>query len=134
MGYWEQGEPVNGKTLLWGDQPADVLDDAIQEMIVNFLRDIRRLPTKEEIRRGLEFCLGGDYLPESEPGPEYTDAQLKVIDDLGYTAFGADLPYRGADERQRNAHSEVLHEVRKLQEPYVPELHFPDDVDPEELQ
>jgi hypothetical protein len=122
MGYWEQGDPVNGKTMFWGDQVADVLGDALDHVVVTFVRDMRRLPTREELRRGLEFSLGGLALPEMEPGEEYTDEQLLKIDAHGYTAYGEDLPYGGRSQGQRDALSEVYNVIRELQEPYRPKL------------
>ena len=59
MGYWT-GTVVGdteGKGLVWGDQPADIVDDAIERAINVFQEDVGRLPTKEELREGLEFYL-----------------------------------------------------------------------------
>lgn len=58
MGYW-QGNAIehdpNG--LVWGDQPADIIDDAVSRAIDVFTKDIGRKPTKAELREGLEFYL-----------------------------------------------------------------------------
>jgi len=65
MGYWKS-EPhqlastvhlVDGWTGDWGDQPADVLDDAIARIVEIFESDLGRKPTKAELRAGLEFSL-----------------------------------------------------------------------------
>lgn len=111
MGYWESNDG------LWGDQPADVIGDALQEVVVSFLRDVRRLPTKDEIRRGVEFTLRGMALPEDIPD-DLTAQQLQVIDEWGYAAFGGDLPYSGQDERQRAAGKRVLQSLDEITTPY----------------
>lgn len=111
MGYWESNDG------LWGDQPADVMGDALQEVVVSFLRDVRRLPTKDEIRRGVEFTLRGMALPEDLPD-DLTDDQLQVIDADGYAASGGDLPYSGRDERQRAAGDRVRKSLLVITGPY----------------
>lgn len=64
MGYWEQNEngvsfaqSRNHETLIWGDQPADILGAALKEIISVFERDKGRLPTENEIKAGLLFSL-----------------------------------------------------------------------------
>jgi hypothetical protein len=111
MGYWESNDG------LWGDPPADVMGDALQEVVVSFLRDVRRLPTKQEIRDGLEFTLRGMALPEDVPD-ELTDDQLQVIDADGYAASGGDLPYNGRSDRQRAAGKRVLQSLDEITTPY----------------
>lgn len=66
MGWWEQDREGHSfstdeddATLLWGDGPADILAAAVDKVIEEFKRDWGRLPTKTEVRAGLEFCLGG---------------------------------------------------------------------------
>jgi hypothetical protein len=59
MGYWTGtviGD-LEGKGLVWGDQPADIVDDAIERAINVFEEDLGRKPTKAELREGLEFYL-----------------------------------------------------------------------------
>lgn len=70
MGYWnqnEQGEsfatPEQGE-MVWGDQPADVMDDALDKIVEVFQRDTGRKPTKREVRAGLLFSLRGADLWE----------------------------------------------------------------------
>lgn len=61
MGYWhsnEEGHSFTGE-LTWGDAPADVLDDAVDEIIKIFERDVGRKPTKTELIAGMKFSLGG---------------------------------------------------------------------------
>ncbi|KKM08346.1 hypothetical protein LCGC14_1724810 [marine sediment metagenome] len=62
MGYWNQTESgaslVNYPTgLIWGDQPADAMDEALEKIIDYFRRDWERLPTEAEVKAGLLFSL-----------------------------------------------------------------------------
>lgn len=54
MGYW--GENADA-TQVWGDDPADVMDDALAKIVAIFQRDLGRRPTRFELRRGLEFAV-----------------------------------------------------------------------------
>ena len=67
MGYWNQTadgaslqpEPTG---LIWGDRPADIFENAVDEVEQAFVADLGRKPTKAEIKAGLKFVLGGrDY-------------------------------------------------------------------------
>lgn len=42
---------------LWGDRPADIFDEALRQITVDFLQNFDRKPTKDELRAGLEFSL-----------------------------------------------------------------------------
>lgn len=59
MGYWGQDEEGNsliiGSSMVWGDQPADIMGDALDEIIAVFLKDVGRKPTIEELVGGLKF-------------------------------------------------------------------------------
>lgn len=61
MGYWranERGESLQiGGDMIWGDQPADIMGNALEEIIAVFRRDRERLPTEAEIKAGLLFSL-----------------------------------------------------------------------------
>ena len=61
MGYWrqsEQGKSLQvGGNLVWGDQPADIMGNALKKIIVVFQRDRERLPTEDEVKAGLLFSL-----------------------------------------------------------------------------
>lgn len=62
MGYWNQDREghsliVEDTGLVWGDAPADAIDDALAAIVSAFKEDVGRLPTKGEIRAGLEFSL-----------------------------------------------------------------------------
>lgn len=62
MGYWESASNgasfAQDSNLIWGDAPADVMDDAIERVVGVFLEDLGRVPKIDEIRAGLEFSLG----------------------------------------------------------------------------
>lgn len=61
MGYWrmnEQGQSLQTEgDMIWGDQPADIMGNALQEIISVFLRDQGRPPTEAEVKAGLLFSL-----------------------------------------------------------------------------
>lgn len=66
MGWWTQDKQghsfaVNedGPELVWGDDPADTLDYAIDLIVREFEQTHGRRPTKDEMRAGLEFSLRG---------------------------------------------------------------------------
>ena len=53
MGYWE-----DDKKRMWGDGPADIFGEAVDQAVAEFTEDVGRAPTKAELREGLEFTLG----------------------------------------------------------------------------
>lgn len=63
MGWWNAARSgaslqMEETGLLWGDSPADVMDDAIAEIRMRFCEEVGREPTIGEIRAGVEFSLG----------------------------------------------------------------------------
>ncbi len=113
MGYWdtnEQGHSFEksegGEELLWGDQPADIIDNAIWEIKVAFLRDIGRLPSVTEILSGIKFSTNVlDGLPAvPSEAKEMTAQQEEVIRQHGYAADGGDT---GLTERRIEAQRHV---------------------------
>lgn len=67
MGWWTQNkeghsfsENEGGPEIFWGDGPADAMDNAIDTIVQEFALHWGRKPTKDEMRAGLEFSLGGD--------------------------------------------------------------------------
>ena len=67
MGYWNSGKDGSSlhleKTgLIWGDRPADVIDESLERIYALFIEDVGRAPTADEIRSGLEFSLKGFLL------------------------------------------------------------------------
>ena len=79
MGYWNAG--IDGSSLherpsgfIWGDEPADTLDIAIDEIVDTFRRDWNRNPTRQEMIGGFMFSLCSEsekewdaLLSESKP-------------------------------------------------------------------
>jgi hypothetical protein len=66
MGWWNQNEQgvsfadaAEGDEMVWGDAPADVMGDAVDKIVDEFKQAWDRVPTKAEVRAGLEFTLGG---------------------------------------------------------------------------
>jgi hypothetical protein len=65
MGYWNQGRDgtslhTEDTGLIWGDAPADVMDEALFGIRVLFSAHVGRPPTADEIRAGLEFALSAE--------------------------------------------------------------------------
>lgn len=67
MGWWVQNKEGHSfavdddatQVMIWGDGPADAMDNAIDLIVKEFERYEGRRPTKDEMRAGLEFSLGG---------------------------------------------------------------------------
>lgn len=61
MGYWKQNEQGHSLQcegdMIWGDQPADIMDLALQKIVSVFQQDWGRLPTEAEVKAGLLFSL-----------------------------------------------------------------------------
>lgn len=54
MGYWAAGDGV------WGDEPADILDEALNRIAAIYRRDWGREPYESELRAGLKFSWDKD--------------------------------------------------------------------------
>jgi hypothetical protein len=71
MGWWSQDEQghsfaqAEGEDMLWGDEPADILDNAIDAITVSFQAAHGRRPTRSELLAGMKFSLGGDRFEEA---------------------------------------------------------------------
>ena len=76
MGYWSNGPDSKGEEMIWGDEPADIMGDALDKIITVFIKYWDRMPTEEEIMRGLKFSVAGaledywDYHKKFEKGGE----------------------------------------------------------------
>ena len=63
MGWWStntKGESFtanNGVKMLWGDGPADLMDDAVARIIREFQSNFDRKPTHDEMVAGLLFSI-----------------------------------------------------------------------------
>jgi len=64
MGYWTTARDgtsfaldlhADGSPLMWGDAPADIMDEALQQIISIFKEDVGRPPSIEELIAGLKF-------------------------------------------------------------------------------
>lgn len=64
MGYWTTARDgtsfaldlhADGTPMTWGDGPADLMDDALRQIIDVFKEDIGRPPSIEELIAGLRF-------------------------------------------------------------------------------
>jgi hypothetical protein len=66
MGWWSQDEQghsfasAEGEEMLWGDSCADILDNAIDEIVKEFKEAHDRRPTRAELLAGMKFSLGGE--------------------------------------------------------------------------
>jgi hypothetical protein len=63
MGWWRAGKDGSSlhreeTGLVWGDGPADIMDDAIDKIVAEFQRDYGRKPSRDELTAGLLFSLG----------------------------------------------------------------------------
>jgi hypothetical protein len=69
MGWWDHGKDgdsfVKEDGLIWGDGPADAMDDALLKIKIHFLEEWNRKPTRAELIAGLLFSINVDY-PEDE--------------------------------------------------------------------
>lgn len=57
MGWWDLKRVREPET--WGDEPADIMADAIEKICKVYKTDWDRLPTEYELEEGLRFTLGG---------------------------------------------------------------------------
>lgn len=79
MGWWNAGRDGSSlhekpTGLIWGDGPADIIDQAIDEIISVFRRDWNRDPTLQEMKSGILFSIGRqtpmeweEWLMDSKP-------------------------------------------------------------------
>lgn len=66
MGYWSTCEHGHSfcesdedqPEMIWGDEPADLMGDALAEIFKAFQRDVGRMPTIEEVIGGVKFSWG----------------------------------------------------------------------------
>jgi hypothetical protein len=59
MGWWstnKKGHSFSGSgEMVWGDGPADLMGDALEKIIEEFVSDWGRPPTIDELHAGLDF-------------------------------------------------------------------------------
>lgn len=115
MGWWEHGleghsfvrsSDDDDNLMMWGDGPADEIDNAIHRIKIEFLRDLGRMPSKQEIIAGIMFSTAvlDDLADEPKDAPHATEDQHEVITAHGYAATGGDV---GLSARQIDAGKEV---------------------------
>ena len=73
MGWWRSSREgdslmLEHTGLFWGDGPADILDNALDQIVAEFYEAHGRKPTCGELRAGLEFSLM--KAPDEEPYPD----------------------------------------------------------------
>lgn len=115
MGWWEHGPEGHSfvrssddddNLMLWGDGPADIIDNAIHAIKIEFLRDLGRMPSKQEIIAGIMFSTAvlDDLAEEPKDAPHADEDQHEVITEHGYAATGGDV---GRSTRQIEAGKEI---------------------------
>jgi hypothetical protein len=57
MGWWSIVDGDNSN--LWGDGPADILDEALDSIVAQFMNAVDRKPTKREMLYGFKMALSG---------------------------------------------------------------------------
>jgi hypothetical protein len=61
MGWWKMNESggisETETRSLMGDDPADIMDKALGDIIVCYNNDLKRQPTEKELRGCMSFCL-----------------------------------------------------------------------------
>ena len=99
MGWWEHGRDGHSFTrssvddnnlMLWGDGPADIIDNALYRIKIEFLRDLGRMPSKDEIIAGIKFSTAvlDDLADQPYEAPHADEDQHEVIVEHGYAATG----------------------------------------------
>jgi hypothetical protein len=83
MGWWragEDGSSLHAKEtgLVWGDGPADIMDDAIDKIVAEFMESYSRKPTRTELQAGLLFSLGA-YEETDGPPEDQQQRQAREI-------------------------------------------------------
>jgi hypothetical protein len=90
MGWWKQDEDGNSfcldSDMIWGDTPADIMDDAIEKIVAAFLAEGGRKPTAAELKAGLLFSLGAYEEDSGAPSP------MPVVSDVIREAPDAEAP------------------------------------------
>jgi hypothetical protein len=94
LGWWVQDKDghsfARSGRLLWGDEVADVVDEALARIVEIFSDQIGRPPTGAEIRAGVIFSLRGADLTDepsaSSQVPYVSDKELwNVLDAVSFT-------------------------------------------------
>jgi len=86
MGWWRTGKDgssmhAGDAGLVWGDGPADILDDAIGKIRAEFREAYEREPSRAELESGLQFSLGALEEPgeTSRPSRKSQSGSAKAL-------------------------------------------------------
>lgn len=122
MGYWPMGggglsfmkeDPDN--QMMWGDEPADAVAEAIIKIKIAFVRDLGRMPSKREIIEGMKFTtdLLDELAEEPRDAPEADERQHEVFETHGYAALAEQERHRfsPAAQKSMSAIGDVLKEL-----------------------
>lgn len=92
MGYWNTDE--NGisfsdspKDMVWGDAPADAMDEALHTIIAAFRRDLGRAPSLDELKAGLLFSAQAALDADEERRQENQLYTYEVVTRWSWTDF-----------------------------------------------
>lgn len=105
---------------LWGDEPADILSDAFGRIQALFVKSWGRLPSVEELLRGVDFTVGK---PGDSPLPlpatvgdavQVTKEQQEIVSRHYYGAYD---PCEGKDMRAEWEH--IAPVMAAVTEPYT---------------
>jgi hypothetical protein len=130
MGWWEHGPEGHSfvrssdddkNLMMWGDGPADIIGGAIRQIKIEFLRDLGRMPSQDEIIAGIKFSTAvlDDLAEQPKDAPHADEDQHKVIVKYGYASTGGDVR---VPERQIEAGYKVTEVLRALAVEEEPEL------------
>jgi hypothetical protein len=129
MGFWDDDRKP--EPLVWGDQFANMIDDALWNVRVAYLHYLGRPASKAEIRAGLEFSASIlDGLPEyPEDAPEVSPADLALIEDNYWAAIRRDA---NPSPRQFKAQHKVSEIMTRIGAPFEAKPQFTGgDADPD---
>lgn len=64
MGWWSQAEDgrsfAGDGSMVWGDEPADLMGDVLNAIALSFQHQLNRYPTVPELEAGLRFSANAD--------------------------------------------------------------------------
>jgi hypothetical protein len=74
MGFWDQNEKgasftkaFDGTDMIWGDGPADIVEEMLPRIVREFEEGVGRKPSKAEIIAGIMFSIADGDLPDHAP-------------------------------------------------------------------
>lgn len=84
MGWWRADEEggslhLEETGMIWGDEPADIMSDALKKIFEAFKQDYGRMPSERELKGGLLFSLGGIYEEPLTPDGREKEAEGKLF-------------------------------------------------------